>query len=177
MQKPVFIFALLFGAMLALIACSNNDPIPAPTTVATTVATATVTALAPTAMPSTTPLTAQMSLSTTAPTLVPMPTAVPTPNGDPAHGKALFAITCSACHGPTGEGVKGLGKDMTTSKFIASLSDADLLAFVKKGRLTSDPLNTTGVAMPPKGGNPALIDEQLMDIIAYIRSIHKPNAK
>jgi hypothetical protein len=26
--------------------------------------------------------------------------------------------------------------------------------------------------MPPKGGNPALSDEDLIDIIAYIRTIH-----
>jgi hypothetical protein len=66
-----------------------------------------------------------------------------------------------------------LGKDMTTSPFIADLSDADLLTFIKTGRGVDDPLNTTGVAMPPKGGNPAISDEQLMDIISFMRSIHK----
>ncbi|MCC6167409.1 MAG: cytochrome c [Caldilineaceae bacterium] len=92
--------------------------------------------------------------------------------GDPVKGKELFATTCAACHGPAGEGVQGLGKDMTTSTFIADQSDAELLAFIKVGRAPTDPLNTTGVLMPPKGGNPALTDEQLMDIIAYIREIH-----
>jgi disulfide bond formation protein DsbB len=110
------------------------------------------------------------------PTATPVPpTATPEPvaQGDPAKGKELFAQTCAACHGPTGEGVQGLGKDMTQSEFIASLSDAELLDFIKKGRAPDDPLNTTGVLMPPKGGNPALTDEQLMDIIAYIRTIHR----
>lgn len=97
----------------------------------------------------------------------------PAPAGDAAKGQEVFATTCAACHGPKGEGVQGLGKDMTTSQFIADQTDAQLLEFVKKGRDTSDPLNTTGVAMPPKGGNPALTDEQLVDIIAFIRSIHK----
>ncbi len=92
--------------------------------------------------------------------------------GDAEAGKALFATTCQACHGPAGEGVPGLGKDMTTSEFIAGLSDAELLAFIKVGRAPTDPLNTTGVLMPPKGGNPAITDEQLMDIIAFIREIH-----
>ncbi len=92
--------------------------------------------------------------------------------GDPAKGRELF-VTCSACHGPEGQGVQGLGKDMTHSEFIAGLSDAELLAFIKQGRSVSDPLNTTGVDMPPKGGNPALTDEQLMDIIAFIREIHQ----
>lgn len=92
--------------------------------------------------------------------------------GNAENGKTLFATTCAACHGPEGKGVQGLGKDMTTSTFIAGLSDEEMLAFVKTGRPISDPLNTTKVDMPPKGGNPALTDEQLMDIIAFIRTIH-----
>ncbi|MEA3337072.1 MAG: cytochrome c [Chloroflexota bacterium] len=95
------------------------------------------------------------------------------PAGDSAAGQEQFATACVACHGPGGEGVPNLGKDMTTSEFIAGLSDAELLEFVKKGRPISDPLSTTGVDMPPKGGNPALTDEQLMDIIAFMRSIQK----
>lgn len=95
------------------------------------------------------------------------------PAGDAAKGKELFGTTCAACHGPAGEGVQGLGKDMTTSTFIAGLSDADMMAFVKKGRPASDAANTTGVDMPPKGGNPALTDQQLADIIAYIRTLKK----
>lgn len=94
--------------------------------------------------------------------------------GDPAAGQKLFTSTCSACHGPAGEGLPGLGKDMTTSEFIGGKSDEELLAFIKVGRDPSDPLNTTGVAMPPKGGNPALSDEDLHHLIAYIRAIHKP---
>ena len=90
-----------------------------------------------------------------------------------ANGQQLFVSTCSACHRPTGEGITGLGKPLTTSKFVSSSSDAELLAFIKTGRPPDDPLNTTGVAMPPKGGNPALTDSDLQAIIAYIRSIHK----
>jgi len=101
------------------------------------------------------------------------PAATATPSADPTAGQELFTGTCSACHGPEGKGVVGLGKDMTTSEFIASKSDAELLEFIKKGRDPSDPLNTTGVAMPPKGGNPALGEEDLFDIIAYIRTIHE----
>ena len=53
------------------------------------------------------------------------------------------------------------------------LSDEQLLAFIKTGRPTSDPANTTGVDMPPKGGNPALTDAQIVDIIAFIRTLHQ----
>lgn len=91
---------------------------------------------------------------------------------DAASGQQLFVSSCSTCHGPAGEGVTGLGKPLTESAFVAGLSDAELLAFIKNGRMVDDPLNTTGIAMPPKGGNPALTDEQLQAIIAYLRSIH-----
>lgn len=95
------------------------------------------------------------------------------PTGDAAAGQERFASTCSACHGPAGEGVPGLGKDMTTSQFIAGKTDQELVEFIKVGRDPSDPLNTTGVAMPPKGGNPALGEDDLFDIISYIRTLQK----
>lgn len=102
------------------------------------------------------------------------PTPAPAgPVGDAAKGQALFISTCSACHGPAGTGVAGLGKDLTTSAFMAEQSDAELLAFIKAGRPASDPLNTTGVDMPPRGGNPALTDQDLADIISFLRSIRK----
>lgn len=93
--------------------------------------------------------------------------------GDPVKGKDLYVQSCSACHGPDATGVKGLGKDMTTSEFVKTRSDEQLLEYTLKGRTPDDPLNTTGVAMPPKGGNPALTDQQIMDIIAYIRTLQK----
>ncbi|MBE7529802.1 MAG: cytochrome c [Ardenticatenaceae bacterium] len=94
-------------------------------------------------------------------------------SGNVEEGKTLFAGTCSACHGPDGKGVTGLGKDLTTSIFVMERTDAEVLAFLKTGRPASDPLNTTGVDMPPKGGNPALDDTKLMDIIAYLRELEK----
>ena len=95
------------------------------------------------------------------------------PAGDAATGEELFTATCLACHGEGGVGIEGLGKDMTTSTFISGLSDAELLAFMKVGRSTSDPENTTGVDMAPKGGNPSLDDADLIDIIAYMRTLEK----
>lgn len=92
--------------------------------------------------------------------------------GDPVKGKELF-LSCSACHGPAGEGVPGLGKDMAGSEFIAGKTDDELVEFIKVGRDPGDPLNTTGVAMPPKGSNPALTDEDLYDIVAYLREIQQ----
>jgi disulfide bond formation protein DsbB len=93
--------------------------------------------------------------------------------GDVTTGQMLFTNTCSACHGPTGQGIQGLGKDLTQSEFVSGQSDNELLAFIKIGRGPTDPLNTTGIAMPPKGGNPALNDGDLQNIIAFLRTIHR----
>jgi disulfide bond formation protein DsbB len=91
--------------------------------------------------------------------------------GDVVAGEALFQGKCASCHGVDAKGLPNLGKDMTTSAFIKSLSDNELLAFIKTGRSVSDSENTTGVDMPPRGGNPDLDDGELLDIIAFIRTI------
>ena len=106
-------------------------------------------------------------------TVTEAPPASPTPSGDPVAGKAQFDTVCIACHGPGGVGVEGLGKPLTTSEFLLTVNDQELLEFVKTGRPIGHPDNTTGVDMPPKGGNPALTDDQLLDIIAYIRTLHE----
>ncbi len=88
-----------------------------------------------------------------------------------ASGSKRFASTCIACHGPAGVGVPGNGKTLQKNDFIRSLDDDNLLAFIKRGRDPSDPKNSTGVGMPPKGGNPAFSDDDLLDIIAYLRTL------
>lgn len=88
-------------------------------------------------------------------------------------GRTMYGQTCFACHGPDAKGLPNLGKDLTTSAFVAENSDQELLAYVKQGRPADDPLNTTGVAMPPKGGFDFLGDEDILNIIAYLRSIHE----
>ena len=95
------------------------------------------------------------------------------PAGDPLSGETMFTASCSSCHGEGGKGVVGVGQDLTVSEFTAGLTDAEFLDFIKTGRPTGDPANTTGIDMPPKGGNPALSDDQILDIIAYLRSIHQ----
>lgn len=104
----------------------------------------------------------------------PPPTPTPTePKGDPVAGKTAFSSTCISCHGPEAKGMPGLGKDLTVSEFVASKTDKELVEFVKTGRPASDPLNTVGVDMPPKGGNPALTDTDILNIVAFLRSIHQ----
>ena len=90
-----------------------------------------------------------------------------------ATGQELFKGTCAACHGPSAEGITGLGPNLIRSAFMGDTSDEDLLAFIKRGRPVDDPANTTGVPMPARGGNQSLNDEELLDIIAYLRSHHQ----
>ena len=107
---------------------------------------------------------------TTAPTTA--ATTAPTPSGgDPVAGETAFQGTCSTCHGTDATGIEGLGKSLIANEFVGGLDDAGMLDFLKVGRPTSDPLNTTGVDMPPKGGNPALTDDDLLDVIAYLRTL------
>lgn len=89
---------------------------------------------------------------------------------DAAKGQKLFLGTCASCHGPHGEGLRGLGKTLAGSEFIAQRDDAALLDFVKVGRQPWDPQNTMKVQMPPRGGNPMLSDDDLRDIIAFVRT-------
>lgn len=86
-------------------------------------------------------------------------------------GRDEFLKTCTACHGPRGEALPNLGKDLRESEFLASKSDTQLAMFLKLGRNTWDADNTTGVAMPPKGGNPMITDDDLKDIVQFLRFI------
>ena len=97
---------------------------------------------------------------------------VSTGSYDPANvraGENVILGTCSACHGMNARGIQGLGKDMLDSEFIDSLTDDELVAFIRVGRQPFDPLNTTGVLMPPSGGNPALTEQNLHDVVAFLR--------
>jgi mono/diheme cytochrome c family protein len=93
------------------------------------------------------------------------------PAGDPVAGERLYMQSCSACHGPDAQGIPGLGRSMVGTEFFATHDDQEILEFVKQGRPATHPDNEAGVDMPPKGGNPALTDEQILDIIAYLRSL------
>jgi disulfide bond formation protein DsbB len=145
MRKFVLLPLIVLLAVAVLAACGGDEPEPTPT-----------------------PAPAAAAPAAAAPA---QPVAAAA--GDAEHGKQIYAQLCIACHGPEAKGVQGLGKDLTTSTFIAEKTDAELVEFIVKGRDPGDPLNTTGVAMPPKGGNPALSEQDMLDIVAYMRTIHQ----
>jgi cytochrome c5 len=96
---------------------------------------------------------------------------VPVPPGDAERGRDVFLATCRECHGADAKGIPGAGDNLTVSTFIPAKSDAELVAFVKTGRMMNDPVNKTGIAMPPYGSNPKLTDQEIVDAITFIRSL------
>ncbi|MBK8134624.1 MAG: cytochrome c [Anaerolineae bacterium] len=115
---------------------------------------------------------------TRTPTNVPSPTptspATATPSGAlrVSSGERVFQGVCAACHGFNARGISGLGPSFVGNEFVNGRSNQDLLAFVSVGREVRDPANKSGVAMPARGGNPSLTDNDLLDVIYYIRSLN-----
>ena len=156
------------GEAVAVAEIATDIPLPTETELPATVT------LIPTVIPTNTPI----DVPTIEPTLhsasvADNSTVVSASEYDPdevAYGQSLF-LTCTACHGPDGKGLPNLGKNLVESEFVHSLSDDELVDFIKTGRPLWDPLNTTGIDMPAKGGNPVLMDEDILAIVAYIRSL------
>ncbi len=88
-----------------------------------------------------------------------------------AKGKVVYNKTCLVCHGENGVGVENLGKNWVVSDFIRNSSDEELLAFIRAGRTIDDPASSGIAPMPPSGGNPKLSDEDLNNVIVYMRSL------
>jgi disulfide bond formation protein DsbB len=86
-----------------------------------------------------------------------------------ARGEQLYLQSCAACHGMDGLGVTNLGNQLRNSEFLANNTDAEVLAVIRQGRELNDPLNTTGLVMPPSGGRPDLSDADILAIIQYMR--------
>jgi mono/diheme cytochrome c family protein len=97
------------------------------------------------------------------------PVALP---GDPAKGQTAYNGTCTACHGANLEG--GIGPKLNPLAKITGTPDykkitdpgvADyLINVIANGKAPSDGFG----AMPAKGGNTALSDQDVKDIAAYI---------
>jgi mono/diheme cytochrome c family protein len=88
-----------------------------------------------------------------------------------AKGRQRYLATCALCHGDAGEGKARLGKTLQDNSFVEGLSDEELVEFLKEGRPAWDPSNERGIDMPPKGGDPTLTDDSLMEIVAYLRTL------
>lgn len=81
----------------------------------------------------------------------------------PADGRnAAFWTYCIACHGVDGQGIDGLGVNLVASPYVASTPSAELVEFLKVGRLPNDPASVSGRPMPGF----AYVDEAELGTIA-----------
>ncbi len=96
----------------------------------------------------------------------PARTALP---GDPNRGATLYGRNCATCHGVNLEG--GIGAVLNPIDRLPgvpnSLDATFLLSIITNGRQpqSGDPKS---IAMPPKGGNNNLTDQNVKDLAAYI---------
>jgi len=123
-------------------------------------------ALVAVAVPAMVALTAVSTLADSSPS--PSGSAAPLP-GDPTKGAALYAASCTACHGASLTG--GIGPALNPIEKLPAVTnplDPDfLIGIITKGRThqAGDPRQTD---MPAKGGNTALTDQDIKDLASYI---------
>ena len=86
-------------------------------------------------------------------------------------GAHLYRQNCALCHGATGEGKPSMGASLQGNEFVQSKSDEELVQFLIEGRPADHPLNDKGISMPSRGGNPRLTDEDLAQIVSYMREL------
>ena len=98
--------------------------------------------------------------------------------GDPKAGKDKYDANCIGCHGATGKGdgaaaaaLNPKPQDHTDGKVMNALSDKYLFDIIKDG----------GAAMKKAPFMPAsnkkLSDQEIWDVVAYIRSLANPPYK
>lgn len=172
---PVLVLFAVLALVLGLTLSSNqriNSAASESTTAATEEVAQGVETAQPTEVAAVEPTPTEAAVEQARPTLASLDVAMASQYDEAtvATGRAQYLINCSACHGPDGRGIIGLGKNLIESEFVHGQNDEDLLAFIIVGRQPWDEGNTTGIAMPGRGGNPALSDDTIRAIIAFVRT-------
>lgn len=80
-------------------------------------------------------------------------------------GAQLYAQSCLACHGSDGVGVMPGVRDLTDPGGPLSKADDALFLSIRDGVQSME----GAVAMPARGGNPALRDSDIYLLIDYLR--------
>ena len=88
-----------------------------------------------------------------------------------ADAKEVFDKSCAACHGKDGKGDTPAGKklkvkDYTDAKVQAELKDEEMIKAIKEGIKDGDKTKM-------KGFGDKLTDEEIKQLIAYVRSFKK----
>lgn len=98
--------------------------------------------------------------------------------GDAAEGERLYKAFCVQCHGLKGDG-KGVNaatmevqpRDHTDSKEMGARTDADFFKAIKQGGAAVN----KSILMPNWDEN--LTDDQIQDVIAYLRVLSNTEGK
>jgi len=82
----------------------------------------------------------------------------------PVSGLDVYNQTCVACHGVNGKGTVPGAPDFTSLSGPLSQPDAVLLQHIIDGYQSKG----SPMAMPPKGGNMALTEEDIQSVLTYL---------
>lgn len=101
-------------------------------------------------------------------------------NGNVKHGKEIYAKSCAACHGATGQGGKGTGVTFSRPRDLPVIAPA----LNNPGFLASAPdLMIKTVLMNGREGTPmlsflkqGLSEKDIDDVVTYVRSFEKSSA-
>jgi len=123
-------------------------------------------ALVALAVPALLVLTGASTLADSSPSPSPGSAALP---GDPGNGATIYGQNCTQCHGSSLEG--GIGPSLNPIEKLPgvpdSLDPAFLVSILVNGR-QPQPGDPRNVAMPARGGNDKLTDQDLKDLAAFI---------
>jgi mono/diheme cytochrome c family protein len=86
--------------------------------------------------------------------------------GDAENGATVFDSTCVACHAEDGKGAFPGIPDFTKAGGRLAQSDEQLFQSIKFGMQTPGSI----MPMPELGGNPDITDQQVRDVIAYLKA-------
>lgn len=84
--------------------------------------------------------------------------------------KTLYDSTCIACHGPDGKGTLPGVPDLSDPKGRLAQPDSVLEKHILEG--FQEP--GSPMAMPAKGGNPSLTQQDVANLLIYMRATFKP---
>ena len=92
--------------------------------------------------------------------------------GDPQNGATLYGQTCATCHGADMTG--GIGPRLNPISRLGNtpnpLDPNYLIGVITNGLngVACSQFNCSSTAMPPKGGNSSLSDQDVKDLAAYV---------
>jgi len=84
-------------------------------------------------------------------------------SGSSTTASAIYATSCMGCHGPASAGMQFIRADFLKK------SDLEIMTMIREGRAANAIDNTSGKAMPANGGRIGMTDQELKDLVQYLR--------